>query len=212
MEGQRGFPSVLPGQMPGNNLIHSTKRREVSSVPSLHRGDCDSLGGRHYPGLPDICRRDPLGACPDSSVTGLYHVCCPAQAALASLVRLWAVQMIAHSAFTLSMPRSRNCLEQAGQGLKVPLAELRDGAEVRRITRHDHHEVRPLSLRDYDLGHCWTRRCASSVRALRAIAGGAHMSSLTQRPSQSASSQPRSDPARTVFRSPHPLRGPYPPI
>ena len=37
--------------------------------------------------------------------------------------------------------------EQAGQALKVPLAELRDGAEVRRITRHDHHEVRPLYRR-----------------------------------------------------------------
>ena len=34
----------------------------------------------------------------------------PAQLARASLPRLCAVQISAHSAFTLSMPRNRNCL------------------------------------------------------------------------------------------------------
>ena len=34
----------------------------------------------------------------------------PAHAARASLVRLWAVQTKAHSAFTFSMPRNKNCL------------------------------------------------------------------------------------------------------
>ena len=37
--------------------------------------------------------------------------------------------------------------EQTGQRLQMPLAEIRDRAEVRRITRHDHHEVRTLHRR-----------------------------------------------------------------
>ncbi len=37
--------------------------------------------------------------------------------------------------------------EQRGQRLEVPVAELRDRAEVRRVARHDHHEVRTLYRR-----------------------------------------------------------------
>ena len=37
--------------------------------------------------------------------------------------------------------------EQPRQRLQMPSAELRDGAEVRRIARHDHHEVRTLHCR-----------------------------------------------------------------
>ncbi|RWL75890.1 MAG: hypothetical protein EOR69_31230 [Mesorhizobium sp.] len=32
--------------------------------------------------------------------------------------------------------------EQRSRRLQMPSAEIRDGAEVRRIARHDHHEVR----------------------------------------------------------------------
>ena len=40
--------------------------------------------------------------------------------------------------------------EQRRQRLQMPSAELRDGAEVRRVARHDHHEVRPLNRRPGD--------------------------------------------------------------
>jgi hypothetical protein len=37
--------------------------------------------------------------------------------------------------------------EQSGQLFQVPLTELADGAEVRRIQRRDHHEIGPLDAR-----------------------------------------------------------------
>jgi hypothetical protein len=51
-----------------------------------------------------------LGACPSRFDVGVSDDWRGAHAALASLTRLWAVQMSAHSALTFSMPRNRNCL------------------------------------------------------------------------------------------------------
>jgi hypothetical protein len=51
-----------------------------------------------------------LGACPDSCWREWWSEGWPAQLARASLPRLCAVQISAHSAFTLSKPRNRNCL------------------------------------------------------------------------------------------------------
>ncbi|HLG86884.1 MAG TPA: hypothetical protein VKZ79_06770, partial [Alphaproteobacteria bacterium] len=46
-----------------------------------------------------------LGGRPDRVWVGACGKRWPAHAAVASLARLWAVQMIAHSAFTFSIPR-----------------------------------------------------------------------------------------------------------
>ena len=60
--------------------------------------------------LDDILRTLILGACPSRFDVGVSDDWRGAHAALASLTRLWAVQMSAHSALTFSMPRNRNCL------------------------------------------------------------------------------------------------------
>jgi hypothetical protein len=41
----------------------------------------------------------------------------------------------------------QNLLEQTAQRLQVPLAEIRDGAEIRRIEPHNAHEIHPFPAR-----------------------------------------------------------------
>ena len=93
------------GRRLGPRAKQSSRRRKVA----LHNRQRPHPSSR-----PHTLRYDriaPLGARPDSAVVvRWWSEEYPAQLARASLPRLCAVQISAHSAFTLSMPRNRNCL------------------------------------------------------------------------------------------------------
>ena len=55
-------------------------------------------------------------------------------------------------------------LEQTAQRLQVPLAEIRDGAEIRRIEPHNAHEINPFPAR---LGDPARRVDAAAIRIKR---------------------------------------------
>ena len=69
-------------------------------------------------------------------------------AAAASAVRAHPETSQLHQSRLLGKPQHLH--EQSRQRLQMPPPELADRAEVRRVARHDHHEVRPLHRRPRD--------------------------------------------------------------